>query len=118
VVVRTGAQRLAGACSLVLLLGLGSLLLAGCGDGGDEAALPRDTFEANLQDREGLTATQAGCVAGYVYEAYPDDAIRTLDEDGLSALPSPLWSEYGHAMVGCVLGDELGVDVSPPDGEG
>ena len=39
---------------------------------------------------------------------------------GLAALPSPRWSEYAHALIGCAFHDELvGTTMAPaPAGPG
>ena len=92
------------------------MLGASC-SGDDSTAIPRDDFEARLAEREGITADEASCVGAYVYDAYTDDAIAQLHEGELQELPSPLWSEYAHAMVACVLGDQLGVE-PPAEGAG
>jgi hypothetical protein len=77
-----------------------------CGGGG---AVRREEFVTHLAEREAITVEQAECVADYVYDAYGDDAVRSLHETELRDLPSTLWSEYAHSMVLCVLGEQLGV---------
>jgi hypothetical protein len=79
--------------------------LAACGS--DGSSVQQASFEQRLVDRQGISADEARCVSGYVFDGYSDDEIRLLYDTGLSALPSPLWAEYGHAMLGCLFHDDL-----------
>ena len=67
----------------------------------------RHDFEVRLVEREKITDDQARCVSDYVYAGYEPAAIQVIYDKGLTSLPSPLWSEYAHAMVACLFHDEL-----------
>lgn len=80
-----------------------ALFGAACGGGG--GGIDEDTFADGLSSRDGLTAEQARCVTGYVFDAYDEREITLLHDVGLRALPSPRWAEYGHAVIGCLYHD-------------
>jgi|EndMetStandDraft_5_1072996.scaffolds.fasta_scaffold476429_2 hypothetical protein len=108
-----------------------AVLLAGCRSGETAATkeatpdaatesvepVDRHDFEARLIEHEKITDDQARCVSSYVYSGYYDPAsIRIIYDKGFTSLPSGLWGEYAHAMVACVLHDELIPGSGPPPG--
>jgi hypothetical protein len=107
-----------GAGTLLALVVAFALALTACGrganDGNGAEGLDRTTFERDLIAREHITAVQARCVTRYTYATYRPAEVRVIHDHGFTALPSPRWTEYAHALVGCLFHDEL----TPPSQDG
>lgn len=98
--------------ALVSGLAVAGLALTSCrsGDpvaGSGPATIDRSTFAARVIEREKVTEQQAQCVTDYVFAGYQAEDIRVIYEQDFTILPSSKWGEYGHALVGCTLHDEL-----------
>lgn len=68
-----------------------SVIVGVLGVGGCASAPPRDGLVTKLQERNGLTATQAKCIADGLYDGMPDaqPAIRRLTARELRAVAKP-----------------------------
>lgn len=87
-----------------------SLALGACGgDGGDEAAITPEAFQAGLVAREQFTPETAACISGYLYDAFPPDQLEVLASPDTSGLPPQVWGRYTQVVLACQYHDELGV---------
>lgn len=100
-------HRVAAAAVVVAL----SLALGACGgdDGGDEAAITPEAFQAGLIAREQFTPETAACISGYLYDAFPPDQLQLLASADTSGLPPQVWGRYTQVVLACQYHDELGV---------
>lgn len=87
------------------------LLLAGCGgdDGGEEAVLTPEAFQAGLVAREQFTPETAACISDYLYDAFPADQLQVLASSDTTGLPPQVWGRYTQVVLACQYHDELGV---------
>jgi hypothetical protein len=76
-------------------------ILVACGDG-DGGAVGRGDLEARLADRLAASEGEAACIADYVVDDYDDTAVRTIYDEGVTALPQALWDPYFYAVIGCL----------------
>ena len=97
---RSGPTRARFVLALLLLAGPAW----GCSRTGG-AGIDERSFERTLIERERITPDQARCVSRYVFAEYSDAEIRVIHDERFTALSSPRWSGYGHAMVACVIAD-------------
>ena len=76
-------------------------VLAACrGTDGDEPDVR--AFEAAMVDEYGASPEQAACIAGYVLAEYPPDDVRTIQAEGISALPLTRWEPYLGTVFACL----------------
>lgn len=87
------------------------LVLAGCGgdDGGEEAAITPEAFQAGLVAREQFTPETAACISGYLFDDFPAEQLGVLASEDTSGLPPQIWGRYTQVVLACQYHDELGV---------
>jgi hypothetical protein len=80
-----------------------TLLLAGCGDDGDDGALTRDGLADLLVSERDMPAEQARCVADQVFARLSEDEIATVEQVAQDDddLPPALERKLANAMTPC-----------------
>ncbi len=92
--------------SLIAVVALAVVVLVGCGADATTDEVGRPQFEAHVEAELGTTAEQSACITDRAFDAYEPDEIRTILDEGITAIPSRI-GPYVYAIVTCTMGEDV-----------